>query len=133
MKYLTFLVSVLAFTLLLNGCDGDATPAPLVQRSGSLAATLRITPNPPVPMDQAVLKLTLRDSDDRPLSGAQVSLDLTMPGMTMPLNRPEVKEKGNGVYEAQALFTMAGKWRIEAQVTQAGTSWTFTFDLNTKG
>jgi nitrogen fixation protein FixH len=89
-------------------------------------------PNPPVPMNQAILELTLRDSDDRPLSGAQISLDLTMPGMEMPLNRPEVKEKGNGVYEAQALFTMAGKWRIEAQVVQAGTSQTFTFDLNTK-
>jgi hypothetical protein len=132
MQYLTLLVSVLAFTLLLNGCERDATPAPLVQRSDSLTATLTITPNPPVPMNQAVLELMLRDSDDRPHSGAQVSLDLTMPGMAMPLNRPEVKEKGNGVYEARALFTMAGKWRIEAQVTQDDTSWTFTFDLNTK-
>jgi hypothetical protein len=134
MKYLVLLVSVLVLvlTLLLNGCEGDATPSPLVQRSDSLTATLSITPNPPVPMNQAVLELKLSDSDDRPFSGAQISLDLTMPGMTMPINRPEVTEKGNGVYRARALFTMAGKWRIEAQVTRAGTSRTFTFDLNIK-
>ena len=94
--------------------------------------SLTVDPDPPVPMQDALLELKLFDSKGQPISGASVSLDLTMPGMQMPMNRPKVVESSNGVYQAKTLFTMAGKWRIQVLVTNDGKSETFIFDLNTR-
>ena len=79
-----------------------------------------------------MLELTLRDAGDRPLTGAVVTLDLTMPAMAMPPNRPVVLEAGNGVYTAKAIFTMAGEWEIRAVVEHAGGRDAFVFPLRTR-
>ena len=93
---------------------------------------LSIDPDPPTPMREVTLRLTLRDAQGQPMSGATVQFDLTMPGMQMPTNQPQVMEVGNGVYQAQAIFTMAGEWQVRADVTRAGEREEFTFPLRTK-
>lgn len=54
--------------------------------------------------------------EGRPLEGAQVEFDLTMPAMEMPLNRfaaPPVPGQP-GRYRGEGTFTMKGEWQIEA-------------------
>jgi hypothetical protein len=134
MRHIPCLVLIVLASLALNACGATASPAPYVETrvSGSLSATLRILPYPPVPMEETALELELRDDSGQALSGAAVHLDLTMPGMEMPANHPEVAEGGDGLYRAQAIFTMAGEWEIRVEVYHAGESVEFTFPASTK-
>lgn len=127
-----FITTLLVITLGLASCSSNTLPLQATQTAGALSVSLKVDPDPPVPMQDALLELRLFDSKGQPLSGANVSLDLTMPGMQMPMNRPEVVESGGGVYQAKTLFTMAGKWQIQVVVTDVGKSETFIFDLNTR-
>lgn len=102
------------------------------QISGSLSASLQVSPFPPEPMEDAVLELELRDLDQRPVSGALVGFDLTMPAMEMPVNRPQATEEESGIYRATAIFTMAGEWQIRVEVSYQGQEEEFLFPLNTK-
>jgi len=134
MKYLAFLGMTFLATLLLAGCGGSGGAAPTAAIVGTpgTSATLRIDPNPPTPMQEATLELTLRDGQGRAILGASVQLDLTMPGMQMPVNQPQVTEVGRGVYRARAMFTMAGEWEVRADVNHGGEQLEFTFPLRTK-
>jgi hypothetical protein len=115
-----------------SACGATATPYADTQISGSLSATLLVLPFPPVPMESTTLDLTLRDADQQPVSGASVSFDLTMPAMEMPVNRPQASEAEPGVYRANAVFTMAGEWRIQAEVSYKGRDEEFVFPLHTR-
>jgi nitrogen fixation protein FixH len=127
-----FLLLMVVLTVAGCGRPGGAAPPATVTRTAGSSATLWIAPNPPIPMQEVTLQLTLRDAQGRPMSGATVQLDLTMPGMQMPTNQPQVMEVGNGVYQARAIFTMAGEWQVRADVTHAGERQEFTFPLRTK-
>jgi nitrogen fixation protein FixH len=131
MRHTVLTLLCLAVSLALTGCGGTASPTRLTQTAGTLTATLTVTPYPPVPMQDTTLELTLQDAG-QPVTGAMVRFDLTMPGMEMPPNHPEATYAGDGVYQAQALFTMAGEWQIRVEVTRAGESDEFTFSLRTK-
>jgi nitrogen fixation protein FixH len=134
MKPPAFLSLAFVAVWLLAGCGvpGGTAPTVAVTKAAGSSATLGIDPNPPSAMQEVTLRLTLRDAQDRPLSGATVQLDLTMPGMQMPVNRPQVMEVGDGVYQARALLTMAGEWQVRADVSSAGGREEFTFALRTK-
>ncbi len=126
---------VLVIVLVLASCTLGPPPAAPLQAtrgSGAITASLTVVPAPPAPMQDALLELRLFDSQEQPLSGANVSLDLTMPGMQMPVNRPQVVESSRGVYQAKTLFTMAGKWQIRVDVRYAGQNETLNFDLHTR-
>jgi hypothetical protein len=57
-----------------------------------------------------VAHLTLRDADQKPITGAHLRLEGVMshPGMA-PVSAAVV-ERANGEYEAPLQFTMAGDW-----------------------
>jgi hypothetical protein len=123
----------LAHLLALSSCGKTASPVSLTQETDSLTATLAVFPYPPVPMRDATLELTLHDAGGQPVSGAKVRFDLTMPScVSMPPNRPEATEDEPSVYRAQTIFTMAGAWQIDAEVSLAGVSEQLTFYLATK-
>ncbi len=119
-------------SLVLNACGATASPAAYMQTSGSLSASLQVLPFPPAPMEDTTLELTLRDSGQRPVSGATVAFDLTMPAMEMPSNRPAVTEAEPGVYRANAVFTMAGEWQLRVDVSCQGQDEEFLFPLHTR-
>jgi nitrogen fixation protein FixH len=132
MKRLGCAILPILISLLLNGCGTTASPAADTQTSGSLSATLQVSPSPPVPMEDTTLELTLRDSSQRPVPGALVVFDLTMPAMEMPVNRPQATEEESGVYRANAVFTMAGEWLIRVEVSYQGQDEEFRFPLHTR-
>lgn len=67
-------------------------------------------------------EVTVRAADGRPVEGARVVFDLTMPAMEMPLNRfeaPAVPGKP-GHYRGTGTFTMRGEWQIAATARRRG-------------
>jgi len=98
--------------------------------SGELRAVLLLKEAPLVAMTRIPFELQLTDAAGTPLTGASVRCDLSMPAMTMPINRPAVTEKG-GSYRGEAIFTMAGAWRATFEILLPnGESRTLSFDLD---
>ena len=83
-----------------------------------------------VTMTATPFRLLLSDATGRPVRGAHVSCDMTMPSMTMPENRPKVAERDD-VYVGEMVFTCAmGAWRIDCLAENAdGSRQTMTFDI----
>ncbi len=83
------------------------------------ASAWRMTVLPPsgrVIHEPTRFEVEIVGSDGRPVEGAAVEFDLTMPAMEMPLNRfaaPAVPG-APGRYRGEGTFTMKGEWRIEA-------------------
>ncbi|NJC87638.1 MAG: hypothetical protein FIB02_03760 [Desulfuromonas sp.] len=99
----------------------DATPG---------SAVLELYADELVTMTAIPFRLTIRDAAGRPLTGARVSCDMTMPSMTMPENRPKVTER-DGAYGGELIFTCAmGAWRIGCLAEKTdGSRQAMTFDI----
>lgn len=99
----------------------DATPG---------SAVLELHTDELVTMTAIPFRITIRDAAGRPLTGAKVSCDMTMPSMTMPENRPRVTER-DGAYGGELVFTCAmGAWRINCLAEKAeGSRQAMTFDI----
>jgi hypothetical protein len=69
-----------------------------------------LDPSPPFAGTPLVVRLTLRDREQKPVTGARLQLEglMSHPGMA-PVT-VAVTERGNGEYEAPLQFTMAGDW-----------------------
>ncbi len=112
--------------------EGDQRTFP-AQTIGDLTVTLRVSPYPPLPMRQAEFSISIADAQGRPVIGAQVSCDMTMPAMAMPPNRPQAVEQSPGLYTTPVMFTMAGDWEAHIEVLQKdGTSGGFRFSMKTR-
>lgn len=123
----------LLLTLLLlvaMACSGQPdTPAARTRTQAGLTATLTLAPDSPAAMQPVQLLLTLRDTRNSPVDGARVAWNLTMPDMAMPENRPKATMLGEGRYRAETVFTMSGKWRMEATVSRPEGTTTLNFDI----
>jgi|GEM_PF-1812446 nitrogen fixation protein FixH len=86
-------------------------------------------PATPRLLQTAVLSVTLSDSEQKPVEGADVYFDLTMPEMPMGSNKPVASEEEPGVYSAQALFNMTGKWHVTVHIDHNGTTTEALFEL----
>jgi protein SCO1/2 len=102
------------------------------QQAGPNTVSLTATPGQ---YGTYAFTLTVLDSQDAPLQGASVGMDLTMPSMPMsplhvslaPLNPPVP-----GVYSASGVLSMLGTWQAMFTITPSGggapitTTFTFT-------
>lgn len=125
----------LALLLAVSLTPGRAAAAPIRIAASDAApgsATLELQADELTTMTVIPFRLHIRDAAGRPLSGARVSCDMTMPSMTMPENRPKVMEQ-DGVYGGELIFTCAmGAWRISCVAEQTdGSRQTMTFDIET--
>ena len=112
---------LVALALLLLSCGGNNTQE-FTQMQNEITATFSIAP--------ASLSLTV--AKGQAIVGAQVAYNLTMPGMTMPPNQLQAMDEGNGLYTADATFTMSGDWRAEVTVDYGGELTIFNFDFSVK-
>lgn len=89
----------------LTGCrsSGDAKP--------DITLNLDIKPSPPR-VGKATLNLTMRDSIDKLITGADVKLEGNMshPGMKPVITKAQEVEPGQ--YSAEMNFAMAGDWFV---------------------
>jgi hypothetical protein len=121
-----------AILLWLASCGGTPQPTHMSESIGTVGATLILSPEPPVPMQDTTLAIELLD-DGQPVVGATVALTLTMPGCPMAPSYPALQDEGNGLYRAQTVLTMAGIWRADAKVASPeGQDMQFTFFFATR-
>lgn len=103
--------AILLAAMALAGCGRAARAA---DEAPELALELAVGPAP-ARVGPAVVALTLRDPNDRPVEGAALSLrgDMAHAGMVPVL--AEADETGPGVYTADLAWTMAGDWTVTVQ------------------
>jgi hypothetical protein len=76
-----------------------------------VAVELAIEPAPPQ-IGPATITVSLRDADDRPISGAQMELEANMSHAGMVPVFAQATEVEPGLYQADLEFTMGGDWFI---------------------
>ncbi|MAT43694.1 MAG: hypothetical protein CL609_15260 [Anaerolineaceae bacterium] len=125
-----FLFLVFLGLLFLTGCSEKSNNL-LISQDNGVTATLTIEPSTPVSMENTRFMITLMEGD-QPVKGADMILNLTMPGMKMPENKINAVEKEPGSYSNTTLLSMAGDWHLQADVTHNAKVYTFDFDFKAK-
>ncbi|HIJ59958.1 MAG TPA: hypothetical protein HPP56_05020 [Nitrospirae bacterium] len=98
-----------------------------------IKVTFDIIPKPVEFMKELTYKITLT-KNDKPITDAKITMDLTMPGMFMGTNRPVIKHIGTGVYEGKGIIPRcpSGRkiWRANIKIERNDTSSivSFTFE-----
>jgi metal-sulfur cluster biosynthetic enzyme len=115
----------------LVGCKVEKAAPHLMDEAGTLTGVLEIHPDPPVPMQDTTLQITLSDSG-QPVQNAKIELTLTMPGCTMAPSFLEAAEIRAGVYQVQTVLTMAGAWQVNAVISTQAQSEELTFFFATR-
>lgn len=100
----------------------------LTGKAGDLNVMLVMNPQPAA-FSTTTFDITLTDGKGAAISDASVSLDLTMPSMWMPSNKPQAQSLGNGKYQAVGRFTMRGGWRINIIIDRGGQKQNTYFDI----
>ncbi len=128
----------------LVAVDSKGTPVPVpparaaagglpentaMQESNGLLVSLTLAPYPPTMAAASDFKVTLADTKGQAITGAAISIDLTMPGMYMPPNKIDLQAAEAGAYHASGRFTMRGPWRMEVIITIDGKTQSVFFDV----
>jgi hypothetical protein len=104
-------------------CDISAGPCMRVMAKENIRVLFAVEPSPVKPMKDLLFIINLEEKG-RPLTDAEVYLDLTMPGMFMGVNRPVLTHKGEGRYEGKGVLPQCphgGKvWEAEAGIEIKG-------------
>jgi hypothetical protein len=126
----TKMLYVYLFVVLLVACsrsDGPQTmtpdcnlnSGPCVRQADGLTVTFEIFPRPFHPMREIFFAVLLEHAGN-PVDDADVTIDLTMPGMYMGKNFLNLDHIGDGVYRSQGVLPRCprgGKlWRSEVTI-----------------
>jgi hypothetical protein len=101
--------------------DCNIQLGPCIGKAGSgTEVTFDITPRPVKSMAELLFTVTVR-KDGKPITGADVTLDLTMPGMVMGKNNPGLSPGKDGRYAGKGVIIRcpSGKkvWKAEIIVS----------------
>ena len=107
-------MAVFVFFFLIVSCD-SGTKEPAVV-SGDVRVGLDTYPSPPVALKTTNFLVRLVGADGAPVAGAEVVLDLSMPGMYHGENRPPCRHTGEGEYLCQGYLVMGGLWEVAVEV-----------------
>lgn len=129
---LMIIIFVVGIALILIGLMPASTTNSsanrMIAKAGNLNVQLVMTPAPAA-FSTTTFDITITDEKGTPVSDAIVSLDLTMPSMYMPANRPRAQALGDGKYRATGRFTMRGGWQIAVIIERGGQKQTAFFQL----
>jgi len=103
---------------------------PLTQSANGVSAAFRISPYPPLQLEETNLQLTLKDENNQPITGARVQLDLSKLDISMPPSFLQASDGGDGIYQVQGSFSMSGDWQIRVDVFVGGKHRQFTYYLD---
>ena len=120
-------LAILIFLLTLASCGGTPSYATQQQTVDGLSITLE-RPQQAELLKDYELFVTLKDSGGKPIDGATVFLDMSMPSMPMPPQQPIGDGLGGGRYRIKSAFTMEGDWKVDVHAKVAGKEYTARFD-----
>lgn len=112
----------------VTSITGELPKNTAAQKSGGMIVTLALNPYPPT-VGTGEFDVTLTDVNRQAINDASISLNLTMPAMRMPPNRPEMEFVADSRYHAAAYYTMRGWWRIEVIITRGSEKQSVFFDV----
>ncbi len=135
-------VSLFFYSLMFLTATFAAAAAPCAIQQGACSFTtdsgmtveFDIQPKPVRAMSKLDMLVSVKENG-KPVTDAFVKLDLTMPGMYMGKNSPDMKHSANGRYEGKGIITrcMSGKktWQADVIVERGGTrqSASFVFEV----
>ena len=81
---------------------------------------LTFSPAAPRALDATTFIVHTVGSDKRPVVNAQMTADLTMPGMQMPPSRVSLTPAAPGIYTGQGRFSMPGQWAVTVSGADEG-------------
>lgn len=126
MGALVAVVLIVAAGLVLSGrLRADTQQAQ--QTVDGLTITLEKATNPQINQSQQFV-VRLIDQRGQPVEDASVYLDLDMPAMPMSLNQPIASSLGNGMYQAESVYTMDGFWTVTVVANVDGREHRAVFD-----
>ncbi len=129
MKRILWALVVVVLAISVAGC-GQANNVLSVQAASGLTAKMVMVPTQPAPMKETSVRLTLKDENNQPLSGADVQLGLYKLNKSMPPYFLQTDYDGNGVYEAQVTFPIDGDWQVMVNVLTGGARQQFMYILH---
>ena len=119
--------------LLCAGCASrTASPSEAPHPPASTAnwqMTLTAVPARPRQLDPTRFQVQLRDRSGKPVTGAQVSVQLAMPAMDMGRNEVTAQAGAAGVYTASGRFTMPGDWQVTVQTDKGAAHQSQSFPI----
>jgi nitrogen fixation protein FixH len=123
------LLLILATLVMLAACGPQAVAQTATQTKtvNDLTVTITYPEGAKVNQNQQIA-ITITDAQGQPVENAQVYLDLTMPAHAMGVNQPLAMHQGNGVYRADAVYTMDGDWAVSVTATIDGVVTTAIFN-----
>lgn len=119
-------ISLAADVEKIAGTLGDGSAA---QKVGDMVVVFTVSPYPATMRQPTEFSVTLKDASGKAINDANIALDLTMPEMWMPPNKPALNFVADGKYSATGQFTMRGWWRVEVIITRGGQTQSAFFDL----
>jgi hypothetical protein len=105
-------------------------PAPAAQSPWRM--TFETDPAEPKINKAATIRIRLSNADDTAVTGAKVTASLVMTLMDMGKNEVQLADKGDGVYEGKATFTMSGPWKVVVTANSGGKTGEQKFDVAVK-
>jgi hypothetical protein len=104
-------------------CNIHTGPCSRIIAEENFMVLFDVNPRPVRSMDELHFIITIKKAG-KPVTDAQVSLDLTMPGMFMGVNRPKLKHREKGRYEGEGVIPTCphgGKlWKAEIGIELKG-------------
>lgn len=97
-----------------GGTGSTATTPQSNATSGELQVSLSVDPDPPQ-AGPATFTVEVKDSEGKPVEGAQVSMSGRHVGMAHGGIEGQLEEQGGGRYQAEGSFSMSGTWRFDVE------------------
>ncbi|MBI3301145.1 MAG: efflux RND transporter periplasmic adaptor subunit [Deltaproteobacteria bacterium] len=100
--------------------EGQVAQAkPIEKQVGALSIAVSTVPEP-AKLGDNTLRVQVKDSAGKPVADATVSVEYTMDMPGMMIDKAEAKHAGEGIYEAQVRFAMAGPWGVTVSIRRPG-------------
>jgi hypothetical protein len=124
---LAALLLLAAAALVVSACS---KPIEKIKASDAGFFTVTMTGEQPPMKGANHVQLLILDDEGNRVDGAQLALAQEMTGMehTVPF-KPEITEKGKGLYDVTFHFTMEGHWKVNIWITTPDVQDTVSFDF----